>query len=111
MSEDEVTQKNEIIAKYGWDPVKGVYKKVFLQEDSYGNVIVSNEEYWNLKQAKTLLELKKETIKYLEDANIRYYQTLTDVFNNWAETDKETGGFNLPHIYELAKSFDIEIKE
>lgn len=111
LSKDEITQKDEIIAKYGWDPVKGVYKKVFLQEDSYGNVVVPNEEYWSLKQAETLLELREETIKYLEDANIRYHETLTDVFNRWAETDKETGGFNLPHIYELAKSFEIEIKE
>lgn len=33
LDEDENAQKNEIIAKYGWDPAKGVYTKVFLQEN------------------------------------------------------------------------------
>lgn len=28
LSKDEVAQKDEIIAKYGWDPMSGVYKKV-----------------------------------------------------------------------------------
>lgn len=27
LSDDETVRKDEIIAKYGWDPVKGVYKK------------------------------------------------------------------------------------
>jgi hypothetical protein len=109
-SEDEIAQKDEIIAKYGWDPVKGVYRKVFLQENR-GDIVVPEKEYWDLRQAKTLLELKMETIKYLEDANIKYHEVLTDVFNRWAETDKESGGFNLPYIYDLAKPLEIEIKE
>lgn len=91
------------------DYVKGVIKN--FKERSKGNVVIPKEEYWDLKQSKTLLELREETIKHLEDANIRYHETLTDVFNDWVETDKETGGFNLPHIYELAKSLEIEIKE
>lgn len=110
LSKEEIAQKDEIIAKYGWDPVMGVYIKVFLQENK-DFVLINKSEYEGLKQAKTLLGLREETIKYLEDANIRYHQTLTDVFNNWVETDKETGGFNLPHIYEFAKSLEIEIKE
>ena len=28
LSEDEIARKDEIIAKYGWDPVSGVYKKI-----------------------------------------------------------------------------------
>ena len=58
-----------------------------LKKCAKGGVVIPEEEYWSLKQAKTLLELREETIKYLEDANIRYHQTLTDVFNNWVETD------------------------
>lgn len=91
------------------DYVKDIIKD--FREHSKGNVIISKEEYWDLRQSKTLLKLREETIKHLEDANIRYHETLTDVFSKWAETDKETGGFNLPHIYELAKSLEIEIKE
>ena len=101
---------DSIIALYK-DGNKNPLKTFTLKECSKGDVVVPEEEYWSLKQAKTLLELREETIKHLEDANIRYYQTLTDVFNNWLETDKETGGFNLPHIYEFAKSLEIEIKE
>ena len=82
-----------------------------LKECSKGDVIMPEEEYWSLKQAKTLLELREETIKYLEDANIRYHETLTDVFNRWIETDKETGGFNLHYIYDLAHFYEIEIKD
>lgn len=110
LDEDEIAQKDEIIAKYDWDPVSGVYTKVFLQENN-DFISISKSEYEGLRQAKTLLELREETIKHLEDANIRYHETLTDVFNRWVETDKETGGFNLLHIYELAKSLEIEIKE
>lgn len=111
LSKDEIAQKDEIIAKYGWDPAKGVYTKVFLQENNNDDIIVSKEEYWDLKQAKTLLGLREETIKHLEDANIRYRETLTDVFNRWVETDKETGGSNLHYIYDLAHFYEIEIKE
>lgn len=64
-----------------------------------------------LKNAKRLLELKDKTIKCLEEANARYREILTDVFNRWAETDKETGGFNLHYIYDLAHLYQIEIKE
>ena len=86
--------------------VRHNYKRV--DKDS---VVLSKEEYTELKFAKTLLELREETIKYLEDANIRYHETLTDVFNRWVETDKETGGFNLHYIYDLAHFYEIEIKE
>lgn len=40
------------------------------------NIIISKEEYHELKQAKTLLEFREETIKHLEDANIRYADAL-----------------------------------
>ena len=39
-------------------------------------VVLTREEYGELKQAKTLLEFREETIKLLEDANIRYAETL-----------------------------------
>lgn len=78
---------------------------------SKGSIVVLEEEYWDLKQAKTLLGLREETIKHLEDANIRYHETLTDVFNRWVEVDKEAGGFNLHYIYDLAHFYEIEIKE
>ena len=41
-----------------------------------GAVVLTREEYGELKQAKTLLEFREETIKLLEDANIRYAETL-----------------------------------
>lgn len=82
------------------------YRK--LPKDS---IVISKEEYEELKQAKTLLGFREETIKMLENANIRYHETLADVFNRWVETDKETGGFNLHYIYDLAHFYEIEIKE
>lgn len=81
-----------------------------LKERSKGNVVISEEEYWSLKQAKTLLEFREETIKYLEDANTGYHETLTDIFNRWVKTDKESGGFNLRYIYDLAYFYEVEIK-
>ena len=91
------------------DYVKGVINA--FKECNKGDVIISEEEYWVLRQANTLLGIREETIKHLEDANIRYHETLTDVFKRWAETDKETGGFNLHYIYDLAHFYEIEIKE
>lgn len=110
LNEDEITQKDEIIAKYGWDPARGVYIKVFIQENN-NFIPINKSEYWDLRQAKALLGLREETIKRLEDANVRYHETLTDVFNRWIETDKETGGYNLHYIYDLAHFYEIEIKE
>jgi hypothetical protein len=82
-----------------------------LKECAKGGVVIPEEEYWDLIQTKSLLGLREETIKHLEDANIRYHETLTDVFNRWIEADKETGGFNLHYIYDLAHFYEIEIKE
>lgn len=39
-------------------------------------VVLTKEEYAELKQAKSLLEFREETIKHLEDANIRYAKAL-----------------------------------
>lgn len=33
-----------------------------LKECSKGDIVISEEEYWDLRQAKTLLELREETI-------------------------------------------------
>lgn len=51
-------------------------------------VMISKEEYYELKQAKSLLEFREETIKYLEDANIRYAEALELKVN--AQERKET---------------------
>lgn len=96
----------EIFNDIAEDLTKLNYRKI-----DKNSVVLSKEEYQELKQSKTLLELREETIKYLEDANIRYHETLTDVFNRWVETDKETGGFNLCYIYDLAHFYEIEIKQ
>lgn len=48
-------------------------KKELIPENA---VVLTREEYHELKQAKTLLEFREETIKYLEDANIRYAEAL-----------------------------------
>lgn len=48
-------------------------KKELIPENA---VVLSREEYGELKQAKTLLEFREETIKLLEDANIRYAEAL-----------------------------------
>ena len=39
-------------------------------------VVISKAEYNELRQAKTLLEFREETMKLLEDANIRYAEAL-----------------------------------
>ena len=53
----------------------------FMQTKGYRKipenaVVLTREEYDELKQAKTLLEFREETIKHLEDANIRYAESL-----------------------------------
>ena len=58
--------------------IKGIARE--LIQAGYRNckdkVVLDKEEYAELKQAKTLLELREETIKYLEEANIRYNKAL-----------------------------------
>ena len=48
----------------------------YQQEIPEDAIVLTREEYEELKQAKTLLEFREETIKLLEDANIRYAETL-----------------------------------
>lgn len=52
-------------------------------------VVLSKEELDELKQAKILLSFREETIKYLEDANIRYAEALE---NKGKDTAKEIYG-------------------
>ena len=57
-----------------------------LKEIPENAVVLTREEYEELKQAKILLEFREETIKYLEEANIRYSEALE---NKSKETAKE----------------------
>ena len=53
------------------------YEKEIMKELIPENaVVLTGEEYGELKQAKTLLEFREETIKLLEEANIRYAEAL-----------------------------------
>lgn len=53
------------------------YEKEIMKELIPENaVVLTREEYGELKQAKTLLEFREETIKLLEEANIRYAEAL-----------------------------------
>jgi tRNA isopentenyl-2-thiomethyl-A-37 hydroxylase MiaE len=75
------------------------YQKV--NEDS---VVISREEYEELKQAKSLLEFREETIKYLEDANIRYAEALELKVNK--KERKETAEKILNEVNEFFRPFD-----
>ena len=74
-----------------------------------------------LKQSKTLLEFREETIKYLEDANIRYAKALENKVKDTAKEildkaiiiDKNTGnnGFIcIEALTELCKSKGVEVE-
>lgn len=56
-----------------------------LKQDLEGKVVLSKEEYEELKFTKNVLELREETIKYLEDANIRYSIALENKGKETAE--------------------------
>ncbi len=59
------------------DHVKVVEKVRQEFEAEYKDkVVLTREEYEALKFTKTVLELREEKIKYLEDANIRYAEAL-----------------------------------
>ena len=58
-----------------------------------------------LKQAKTLLEFREETIKYLEDANIRYAKALE---NKVKDTAKEIFGEQKKFICSKWKQYMTE---
>ena len=99
-------------------------------------VVISKEEYYELKQARTLLEFREETIKSLEDANIRYAKALELKVNEKERMETAEKAFELVkkiidkkyaiettltkttlsniinHIEkEFAKQFDVKIKE
>lgn len=91
-----------------------------------GSVVLSKEEYAELKQAKSLLAFREETIKYLEDANIRYAEALELKVNKKErkETAKEIlqelwkernaiGQLMIleEHLIKLAKKHGVEVKE
>lgn len=105
------------------------YRKINENE-----VVISKEEYAELKQAKTLLEFREETIKLLEDANIKYAEALELKVN--IKERKETAekfatelttfiGHLIPSeysimdiiieienkIYDLAKQYDVDLGE
>ena len=91
-------------------------------------VVLTEEEYAELKQAKTLLELREETIKYLEDANIRYakalelkvnekerQETAREIIAKVKEKMKKVDGaialnYAIAVIEELAKQYGVEVE-
>lgn len=70
-----------------------------------GSVVISREEYEELKQAKTLLEFREETIKYLEDANIRYAKALELKVNK--KERKETAREILNAMLDIKPDFSL----
>ena len=85
-------------------------KRELFPEDA---IVLTREEYEELKQAKTLLEFREETIKCLEDANIRYAEALE---NNGKETAEKIYKEYLCDILsseakgDFAKQFKVELK-
>lgn len=83
-----------------------------------GSVVLSREEYEELKFTKTVLELREEKIKYLEDANIRYAEALELKVNK--KERKETAEKIIDYVYKvttnivlrdkLAKQFEVEVE-
>ena len=89
-----------------------------LKEFPKDSVVLSEEEYADLKFTKNLLELREETIKYLEDANIRYAKELELKVNKkerkeTAEKILERGRYCLPSGLKewIIEQFGVEIKE
>ena len=81
---DDMVDDNARIRETRWDGYIALANSEKIAEEllkhyqivNKDSVVMSREEYAELKQAKTLLELREETIKYLEDANIRYAEAL-----------------------------------
>lgn len=44
----DLVRKDEILSKYGWDPMNGVYRKVFLRENN-DFMLIRKSEYNDLK--------------------------------------------------------------
>lgn len=86
------------------------------------SVVLSREEYYELKQAKTLLEISKEEINNLADANIRYSIALENKGKETAEKiykeinhlivkDRTTPIWIKEKLIELAKQYEVDIGE
>lgn len=122
LNQDAITTNDIIDALYN-----AGYRKI--DKDS---VVLTGEEYEELKFAKNLLELREETIKYLEDANIRYAEELELKVNkkerketaekiinclaDYKEYKYESISYKdwcVPHtiIKHIAKYFDIDISK
>ena len=71
----KITDNEFVISKEEYDALKTI-EKYHIRSCGKDVVVISKEEYEGLKQAKTLLEFREETIKLLEDANIRYAEAL-----------------------------------
>ena len=76
----------------------------YQQEIPEDAIVLTREEYEELKQAKTLLEFREETIKCLEDANIRYAKALE---NKVKDTAKNYKNFMILSIAEMLKYGEI----
>lgn len=106
----------------------------YLYEQNYrklpkDSVVLLREEYYELKQAKKLLEIKNEEINNLADANIRYSIALENKsketaekyrvammlsiqeMQKYLEITEEQAKLLYYHNYQVAKQFDVEIKE
>lgn len=119
-------------------PEDSVVNTPTIQCETYSNgdmVVISREKYEELKQTKSLLEFREETIKYLEDANIRYAEELENprkeiakefydkvnenicVFKLENKNQEYVDGYTQAiadicgRLDQVAKDYDIEIKE
>lgn len=90
-----------------------------------GSVVLTKEEYEELKFAKNLLELREETIKSLEDANIRYAEALElkvnkkerketarEILQMFKDYLKYSWTKSVDFVYhEIEKQFGVEVEE
>ena len=109
ISKEELEEKYEPSEKF----MSVVRELEDLKQNLEDKVVLSREEYAELKQAKTLLEFREETIKYLEEANIRYSIALENKGKETAKEILESVNAHIPITLKfcIAKQFGVEIKE